>query len=237
MMIYEETYKPRVSDFDTNDNLKPFAILDMFQSVASEHAKLLNLGYEDLLKKDIVWVLLRSKYEIIKPICFGEKFVTVKTWPHKAGRVDFDRDYEIYNAKGELCVKASSKWCFLNLKTRRIAVGCGLGYPTDDYFPQKNFEEGLKKIADFSVDGCQKYDGFAGRSSLDHNGHVNNAKYAEFILDAIDLNGETIKSFEINYIRELSVGNYTLYHKKDGNKRLIKGFSGENESFRAEIIT
>ena len=46
---------------------------------------------------------------------------------------------------------------------------------------------------------------------------------------------ESIKSFEINYINEMQVGNFTLYSIKDGNKRLIRGFSNEKESFRAVV--
>ena len=45
MMIYEKEYLLRVSDFDKNDDLKPSAILDMFQSVAEEHARILKIGY------------------------------------------------------------------------------------------------------------------------------------------------------------------------------------------------
>ena len=81
------------------------------------------------------------------------------------------------------------------------------------------------------------FNGFAGDSALDHNGHVNNVKYCDFILDAISLKNEKVMSFEINYLNELPLGKYNVLHVKVGDNRLIKGLSGENESFRAVIKT
>lgn len=235
MLLYEKNYQLRVSDFDRSDNLRPSAMLDMFQSVASEHAANLNIGYEDLLKKDSVWVLLRMRYDVLKTVKFGSENIVVKTWPHKAGRVDYDRDFCIENLNGERLVNASSKWCVINMQTRRIAVGVA-SYPEGDHYQEIIYPEGLKKLPDFDLGKAIRYDGYAGHSCLDHNGHVNNVKYNDFILDALKLEeNESIKSFEINYINEMQVGNFTLYSIKDGNKRLIRGFSNEKESFRAVV--
>ena len=235
MLLYEKNYQLRVSDFDHSDNLRPSAILDMFQSVASEHATKLNIGYEELLQNDCVWVLLRMRYDVIKNIGFGVENVIVKTWPQVAGKVDFDRDYCIESLDGERLVKASSKWCVINMKTRRITAGSAV-YPLEEHYDEIIYPEGLKKLPTFELDGADVFEGYAGHSCLDHNGHVNNVKYNDFILDAIKLEkGESIKSFEINYVNEMQVGAFTLYSKKEGNKRLIRGFSNEKESFRAEI--
>ena len=238
MIIYEKEYLLRVSDFDKNDNLKMGAILDMFQSVAEEHARILNIGYQELFAKDCVWVLLRTKYDLLKQIAFGTEKVIVKTWPHPQGKGYYDRDYAIYSTNGEMLVKGSSKWCIINYVTRRLVFGEKVTYPDgEDFYPIVNYEQGLKKIPDFSLDGAEKFDGFAGDSAVDHNGHVNNVKYTDFILDALALEkGVIITSFEINYLNEIPLGNYSIYHKKDGDNRLIKGFSREKESFRA-IVT
>ena len=235
MLLYEKNYQLRVSDFDHSDNLRPSAVLDMFQSVASEHATKLSVGYNELLQNDCVWVLLRMRYDVVKNVCFGVENVVVKTWPHEAGRVDYDRDFCIESIAGERLVKASSKWCVINMQTRRIAVDNAV-YPLDEYYKEVVYPEGLKKLPMVDLDGADVFEGYAGHSCLDHNGHVNNVKYNDFILDAIKLEkGESIKSFEINYINEMQVGKFTLYVKKEDNKRLIRGFFNEKESFRAEI--
>ena len=239
MMIYEKEYVLRVSDFDKNDKLKPSAILDMFQSVAEEHARILNIGYEEMLEKQCVWVLLRTKYDVLTQVSFGTEKVVVKTWPHPQGRGDYDRDYAIYSVDGELLVQGSSKWCVINYETRRLVFGANVAYPTgDQIYPVKNYEQGLKKIPDFSLDGAVEFFGYAGDSAVDHNGHINNVKYCDFILDALSLEkGVCINSFEINYLSEIPLGNYYIYYKKDGDNRLIKGFSNGKESFRAVLKT
>lgn len=236
-MIYEKLYELRVSDFDKNDNLKPSAIMDAFQSVADLHATKLGVGYTDLLSVGCVWMLVRAKFEVLKPVKFGESQVVVKTWPHVAGKVDYDRDYVIESTSGETLVKGTSKWCVVNMQTRRIALGKAK-YPLTEFYPERNFEGDLKKLPDFDLDGANKFKGYAGESALDHNGHVNNVRYFEFILDATPLDkNEQVKTVEINYLNELIVGDYDLYFKKDGDNRLIKGFSCDKESFRAQIIT
>ena len=237
MIIYEKEYLLRVSDFDKNDKLKPSAILDMFQSVAEEHARILGIGYEELLEKQCVWVLLRTKYDVFTNVTFGTEKVIVKTWPHPQGRGDYDRDYAIYSAEGELLVKGSSKWCIINYQTRRLVFGEKVNYPLGEEFcPTINYEQGLKKIPDFSIDGASEFCGFAGDSAVDHNGHINNVKYCDFMLDALALpKGVSVKGLEINYLNELQIGKYSIYHVKDGDNRLIKGFSDQKESFRAVI--
>jgi hypothetical protein len=121
------------------------------------------------------------------------------------------------------------------MQTRRITTGSAV-YPLEEHYDEVIYPEGLKKLPIFELDGADVFDGYAGHSCLDHNGHVNNVKYNDFILDALKLEkGEVIKSFEINYVNEMQVGAFTLYTKKDGNKRLIRGFSGEKESFRAVV--
>ena len=234
-MIYEKTYELRVSDFDKNDRLKPSAIMDAFQCVADLHARRLGLGYNDLLQSDCVWMLVRAKFDVVKQVDFGESQVVVKTWPHLAGKVDYDRDYKIESLTGETLVKGTSKWCVVNMQTRRIALGKAQ-YPLTEFYPEKNYCFDLKKLPDFCLDEAFLFEGYAGESALDHNGHVNNVKYFEFIADALSLEkGESVCSVEINYLNEMQIGKYSLYFKKDGDNRLIKGFSGDKECFRATL--
>jgi acyl-ACP thioesterase len=235
MMIYEKKFDLRVSDFDKDDVMRPYGVLDLFQTVADKHASLLKIGYNELIGEDLAWVLLRTRYEVVNPITFGEEWVKVKTWPQKEGKVDFDRDYQIDKSNGQVGIIASSKWCIINRNTRKLVFGKGVTYPESEYYPQVNFPDGLKKLQDVDLTTAEKYQGKIGFSSLDHNGHVNNAKYSEFILDAVDLENGKIKAFEINYISEMQVGEYEIYHAKDGNNRLIKGLSNGKECFRAKI--
>ena len=55
-LYYEEQIKLRTNDFDQFDNLKPSAILDIFQDVAGTHATIIGTGYdqfEQILKENM----------------------------------------------------------------------------------------------------------------------------------------------------------------------------------------
>lgn len=235
MIRYEKKYHLRASDFDRRNNLFPHAILDLFQDIAGLHAAALNIGYEDLIAKDLIWVLVRSRFEVLGEIPFlGE--VMVETWPHAPGKVDFDRDYRIYDEKGNLCVRGSSKWCVCNYKTRKISLGTAVSYGDDEYCEDKVYPEGIGKVKEFSEEGLPAESGEISYCDLDHNGHANNTKYAVYILDSLrKKESRPLKEFAIDYVREMKEGQkFSLYSEREGNTYFYKCLGGE-QFFRAAV--
>ena len=88
---YEEKFKLRLNDYDFKNRIFTRTFLDLCQDVAGSHANILNIGYDDLIKNDMIWMILRNKIEIYQNPCHSCR-VVVKTWPHEPGRVDMDRD-------------------------------------------------------------------------------------------------------------------------------------------------
>ena len=106
-------------------------------------------------------------------------------------------------------------------------------------YHEKNYLEPFNKLQDFELD--ESFNSFNYQTlftDLDHNGHVNNIKYADMILNSINLNeNDNIKLFEIDYIKELKKGNsITTYYKKENNIILVKGISNENIIYLAKIV-
>ena len=54
-----------------NRKIKPSGMLDILQSVAGEHANLLQIGYCDLKEKGYAFVLARIKYDLYEYRCFN----------------------------------------------------------------------------------------------------------------------------------------------------------------------
>ena len=236
MLYFTKKYILRTSDFDVYDKLRPSAILDLFQDAAGEHASVIGVGYEDFIKRDMMWVLLRTRYELLKtPPLYSE--VEVRTWPLPRGRGDFDRDYEIYSSRGELLVKGSSKWCVCNYKTRRILFGDEVRYNDDEYVGKKVYPEGIKKISDFPVESFSRYTSASAFCDLDHNGHVNNIRYADYICNAIAYEkDEDIISFGIDYVHELQRDSeFDVFYKKENGIYSVKCLGDGLEIFRAKI--
>lgn len=233
--IYSKTFDLRTSDFDANKKLLPSAVLDLFQVAAGEHANILGCGIDSLIKRDLLWVLVRTKYTVIKqPKMFST--VRVKTWPLPPSRVGFQRDYLMEAEDGTPLIKASSDWVIINSKTRRIAPA-GDVYPQDlNYFEDKNFEGRLPKISDFEAGECAMTV-TPGYSQLDMNGHVNNTKYANYAVDALRPTTEEIVDFQIDYRQEVKCGEkLNLYLNKDGDIATVKGVANSGDlKFTAQM--
>lgn len=234
--IFEKKFILRVSDFSCFDTLKPSAILDFFQDVAGQHADILGIGFDDLIAKDLIWVLLRTKFDIIKnPKLYSE--VIVKTWPHAKGKLDFDRDYLITDLDGNELIKGTSKWVIVNYRTRRLTLNSHIEYNCIP-LSKKNYEEPFNKLNDFEINaGLKCFEYRTLFTDLDHNGHVNNIKFSDMILNALELNStEEILAFEINYLKELqkdlTIKNYVLRNEKE---IYVKGVASDSNIYLAKI--
>ena len=225
--IYAKSFNLRTSDFDCYRKISPASVLDLFQSVAGEHAALLGCGIDDLFARKLLWVLVRTKYQVIsQPMMY--QTVRVKTWPIAPSRIGFQREYLIEDENGAPLIKGSSDWVVIHNEQRKIVPVDNI-YPQMEFLTEKNFDARLKKLPDFDIQG----EGFLvcpAFSQLDMNGHVNNTEYANFALDALAPDErDEIKTFQIDYRHEVKNGEkLNIYTQRHENTILIKGFNGSD---------
>ncbi len=234
--IYTKKYTYTVNNRDCYDDLAPWSILDLFQDIASEHIDNYGYGFDGLISKGLIWILVRTKYDVIKAPITSDKELIVTTWQAEKGRADFTRDYIISNTKGETLVIGSSKWCIIDFNTRRIAPTSVID--VDISYNQKNYQEPFMKLNFPSLlNNENKYCEQVSFSKLDHNGHLNNSKYAEIIMDAIKLTkDEKIKSLEINYLKEAFLGdNIIVKNQKEDKEIFIEGYKEDELIFKSKI--
>ena len=144
-------------------------------------------------------------------------------------RIGFQREYLSEDEQGNPLIKGSSDWVIIHSEERKI-VSADNVYPQMEHLTEKSFDERLKKLPDFEIEGegieiCPAF------SQLDMNGHVNNTKYANYAMDALNPTKKIeINSFQIDYRHELKKGDSVkLYAKKDENFALIKGVNSSGE--------
>ena len=232
-LFWEKEYTITTNSLDCYDRLSLVGILDLLQDAAGYHATLLGLGFDDLKEIGITWLLVRTKIEIMKELPSIKK-VKVKTWQSYKGRVDYERDYLVCDENDEVLIKGTSKWCLIESMTRRIVPTSRLS--VDITYPGKrNYEKRFEKL-NFSLDDVideKTYTVY--QSHLDHNFHVNNTKYGEFILNTISLSqDEQIKNFEINYVKEVRLNNeLTIKFNKQKNQYFIEGYSNNELAIRS----
>lgn len=226
-----------VNSCDARGRIKPSAYFNIFQNAASLHADKLGVGFDELIKRDIVWMLIRCRYDVIRNPAFEQKG-KIKTYPLPPRGIEFDREYLITDLSGETLVKGTSKWCLCNYKTRKLVVHGDVNYNNSEYVGDRQYENGLKKISDFSTDDFKTFVSRTYFTDLDHNGHVNNTRYLDFVLNAVagELGDGKITSFEIDYISELKAGEtVTIYYKKTEEGFAVKCLCDGREIFRALI--
>lgn len=223
----------RAGDFDKHNHIKPSSVLDLFQDAAGRHAEELGVGFKDMIEKSYLWVLTRIKFKIITEPKSYQK-VVVKTWPLAPNKLSYRREYCIEDENGKKLIMGSSEWVVMHSEKRRFVSAPDL-YPfTDGFHMEMMFENKLGKIQDFEVSGLPHIVN-VGFSELDANNHVNNTKYANYVLDAINpCEDDLLDVFQIDYRKEVLQGaRLNIHHTRQDNFVLAKGLDENGDTMFA----
>jgi acyl-ACP thioesterase len=233
--LYEDVITLRTGDFDRYLRITPAAVLDLFQEVAGAHAEELGIGFDDSLKKGLLWVLTKVRFEIVKQPKIHSK-VKVVTWPLAPSKITLRRDYEIYSLDGELLIKGASEWVFIDSINRKI-MPAGNAYPEINFIEKKSIEGKFVKAR--MLEGkAQSFDIVARYSNIDMNSHVNNTQYATFVLDAVNpTENDVIKSVMIDYHKEVTCDSHlNIIYCREEKMLTAKGECCEEIMFNCNII-
>lgn len=208
MYRHVKEYQLKYTDYDVYDNVKLSSLLSVLEESSCLSAAELGFGYDELTPRNIAFVISNWYVELSRNLKLGET-VTVHTWPLRPKHIIFLRDYEIYVGKEKVGV-ATARWCMVDLSTFAILPASAFFAPDafDDYNTERSVEFSGWKIPD--ADGALKvYEKVVGYSDYDHYFHVNNTKYADFLMDVFslaELKNKNIKSVQINYVKQCKEG-------------------------------
>lgn len=180
-------------------------LLNILQDVAWAHAEHLGHGYEATIEAGAIWILSRQKLVLTAWPQWGDQ-LDVRTWVRPVKGPLVHRDYEMRVGDRKIG-ECTASWLTLDVRTRRpvrpALSGAGGDFRLDgalELTPEKIAPRpALGEIARFPV----------RNSDLDVNGHVNNTRYAQWILDATPLEAHAawrIRGYEVNFLAELQVG-------------------------------
>lgn len=221
---------------DCYDDLKMSSILDLTQEIATHHANILHVGFDDFISKNLIWVIVRNKFEVVNDTHSLNK-VKIKTYPLKNNLVEYPRDYEIYNENDELIIKGRSIWMIYDLKTKKVAT------PHLDIYDEGRegvFINRLKRLAKpIKKDEEFVKDIIITQSLLDHNMHLNNSHCADLFIDLFNPKEDLkIVSFQIEYASQCFLNDLlSLYKYKIDNKYYIYAYKDDVLKFYFEVIT
>jgi len=227
---------------DSRKTLKPYAFMAAAQEAANVNATALGYGYSHLLGQNITWVLSRMKVEYVTPPRFMQETV-IRTW-QKGMKGPFSiRDFEIRDARnGDVLVRSTTSWLLIDLGTRELVrmdrlIGDLLESTAvhDNALPTPCGKIKILPEAISSDIRTVRY------SDIDYNLHVNNAKYMEWALDALDpelVSSRDVASWEITFNHEAHLGDMVDMRvcATDPLSRYVEGKRGEDSIFQS-IIT
>lgn len=225
----EKVYYPRTSDFNLYGDLQPASLLDFCQDMAGRHSEILCCGFDAMKERGLIWAIVRQKFNIVGSAAMRAP-LKVETWPLKRSRISFRREYRLTDENGAVIAVGAADWVLLDAEKRSIAAVENVYQLDGEFLAERALEEKLSRVADFESES-EAYRVVPGFSELDFNGHVNNSRYANYVMNACPLEkGEHITSLQMDYHREVLCGEpLDLFTKRTETELLAKGVNEAGE--------
>ena len=210
-LLAYKNYHIESSQSDNKDKIHLAYIFSFFEAVAGEHSEDIGIHYFDMRSKNQTWILNRIALDI-KYLPNKYDDIRVYTWQSKQSSVGFYREFLIFNKNNEAIIAARSFWSIMDLNSRTIIPSNEIVASKENPFilPIKTTNAKLKSIKSTLAEEDNKisYKYLIGYSDLDANNHVNNTRYINMVINAVDFLdlGLDIDSFEVNYTSELIKG-------------------------------
>lgn len=185
----------------------PATLVQQIIDVATEHADILDIGFERMGQNSTLWVLSRVAYDIKRYPGILEPY-TITTWIEGYSKLFSDRNFAIRAADGELLGYARTVWMAIDKNTRRPTdlssvansevvrpdIECGMERPGKIRFPKEHRDPWPYRF---------------GASDIDFNRHVTSRRYVELVIDQLPLDvydRYLLQRFEIAYSHESLCG-------------------------------
>jgi acyl-ACP thioesterase len=203
--VWTSSYDINTMVLNPQKRLGLVGLLNILQDVAWIHGSHLGHGYEAMMRHGSIWVLARQQVVMSAWPAWGER-IDIRTWVRPPAGMLVLRDSEIMAGDRKLG-EATAGWLILDATSRR---------PVRPHFsdtPVVTRAEGGLALNPGRIavrDSLQPGARFQVRNSdLDVNGHVNNTRYAQWILDAVPLSAHRawrVAAYEVNFLAETTVG-------------------------------
>ena len=230
---YEEKITVKYSETDQNLAMKPYALLNFLQDIASKNAEDLGFGYSHIHPKNYAWFLIKYRMEFSE-YPFDIQELTLKTEPRGYNKLFAYRDFELYKEK-ILIGRMHSMWSLVDIETRSIVpVSSAISEnPHMAQFQKREDDLSFAKIPSITNPTIEKE--FEVRyNDLDVNGHANNGNYIIWALEVLNrecLNNHKIKTLDMMFKKEARYDEVVISQVEflEKNKTLHRLANKDNE--------
>lgn len=186
-----------------NKEARITTIINLFQDIFVYQSEVIGTGFDYLADKSLTWVVSKWDIQIFKYPTYGEK-VKVKMCPVSLKKFYMYVKYQVLNKNNEILSEAISLWILINTEKGKPCKVCDelytrYGLSLKDY--TSVFMDTINLVKKMELEKVFN----VGYSDIDTNGHVNNAKYISWALDAIPegiMKECKLTRIKINYKKE-----------------------------------
>ena len=228
--VYSKEFEINFTQCLPSGRLKYTELCNLLQLTAAHHADLGGISFSDMQEFNQAWVLSRMRVEI-NYLPQLHDVVTVKTWINTLENSRSIRALEMH-VNGKKVVGCETFWAVFNTEKRRPEP---LNLPHDHFelYPDlKATKESFSKI-NIDPEKEEVFEKTVILSDLDIINHVNNVKYLEWCMDLVDekiILNEEIKSFEVNFMKELSLRDKVVIHENISEESIVFSITKEDKN-------
>ena len=228
--VFSKDWEINFTQCMPNGYLKYTDLCNLLQLTAANHSEIGGVSFSDMQEFDQAWVLSRMRVEI-KELPKWKDIVTVKTWINTSENSRSVRALEMY-VNGNKILGSETFWAVFITKTRRPEV-LGLPFEHFELYPgHKATQKTFSKI-NLNNETEMVFEKTVALSDLDIVNHVNNVKYLEWCLDFVDKKlvlNQRIKSFEMNFLKELSLKDKVVIHENLTKEAMIFSITKDDKT-------
>jgi len=236
--VFKENYHVDLRDVDFKKQLKLSTLFSYFQDVASLASINLGFGIHTLEQKyGVAWILMRIRVDIIRNPVLDEE-ITIETWPLEPKKLEFERDYIVRDREGKIIVRAVSAWVIMDIQQRKLKRTEVIGFTYPEIITDRAIDCKLGKLK-HSGELKTSYKKVIGYSDIDFNGHLNNSKYVDYIMDCFDMEEHEkfdVKTIEVHFMNEAMPGNKIVLYKDTSESANHVYIEGVNEKDQRTVF-
>lgn len=235
-LVFRTNYHIDPTAVDRFGRLLPSMVLRYAQEVAGKHCDILSLSYEQLAEKGMFWAVVRNRLQITRLPMVGES-ITIETWPMPTTRTAYPRSTVGYDKDGNELFRSVSLWVLMDLNSRTMVLPGKSGIVVDGTLRGTELSTPRSlgpKLMTSSHQRCVRF------TDLDRNGHMNNARYLDWIADLLPSTfhcSHPLTDVTLCYINEALEGQeLTLHHEFDSEGSLLVDIHREKENDHDRIF-
>ena len=180
-LIYRKQFQVDAAAVDCFGGLKPSRMLLMAQQIAGEHSTAMGLAYEVLAQQGLFWAVVRNRLQITRIPKEGQT-IYMETWPMPTTRTAYPRSTVAYDEEGNELFRTLSLWILMSFQDRGMVLPAKSGVNVEGTLRGNELATPRSVALKPMANRMERQVRF---TDLDRNGHMNNARYLEWIDDIL----------------------------------------------------